>query len=98
MKLVESFAVRRATGVAGPEPEALRPTIVRAPTTGFDSDFELVGGALMPLADLVRVGATGLVSGFGAGAPRDAMTLVAVLDNCRGLFCRLAPTAGNLRG
>ena len=52
----------------------------------------------MPLADLVRVGATGLVSGFGVGAPRDAPTLVAVLDGCRGLVDRLAPTAGSFRG
>jgi len=87
----------RLGGLAGPEPEALRPTIVRAPTAGFDG-FELVGGALMPLVDLVRVGATGLVSGFGVGAPRDALTLVAVLDGCRGLFGRLAPTAGSFRG
>jgi len=88
----------RLGGLAGPEPEALRPTIVRAPTAGFDGGFELVGGALMPLVDLVRVGATGLVSGFGVGAPRDALTLVAVLDGCRGLFGRLAPTAGSFRG
>lgn len=72
--------------------------MVRTPATGFDGGFELVGGALMPLVDLVRVGATGLVSGFSAGAPRDALTLVAVLDGCKGLFGRLAPTAGSFRG
>ena len=89
----------RLGGLAGPEPEALRPTIVRAvPTTGFKGGFELVGGALIPLVDLVRAGATGLVSGFGAGAPRDAVTFVAVLDGCKGLFGRFAPTAGSFRG
>ena len=71
---------------------------MRAPTTGFEGGFELVGGALVPLVDLVRVGATGLVSGFGVGAPRDALMLVAVLDGCKGLFGRLAPTAGSFRG
>jgi len=38
----------RLGGLTGPEPEALHPTTVRAPTTGFDSGFEFVGGALMP--------------------------------------------------
>jgi len=70
----------RLGGLAGPEPEALRPAIDLAPTVGFEGGFELVGGALIPLVDLVNVGATGFVSGFGTGAPRDVPTLVAVLD------------------
>jgi hypothetical protein len=77
--LVESFVMRRATG--GPHISRTRnPMVARAPIIGFECGFGFVGGALIPLVDLVNVGATGLVSGYGTGAPRDVATLVGVLD------------------
>lgn len=83
---------------AGLEPDTTLPAAVREGTDGFDGGLELVGGALVPLVDCVNVGARGLVSGFGATAPRVVVTFAAVLDGWSGLAGRIAPTAGSFRG
>lgn len=81
----------------GPEPEAVLPVVVLVAVEGLEGGL-LVGGALAPLVDWVRVGARGLVSGFGRIAPLEEVIFVAVLDGWSGLPGRLAPIAGNFRG
>ena len=84
-----------------PEPEATLPATTLEGPVGFCNGFELVGGALVPLVDLVRVGAFGFVKGFGTAAPpapREVLRFTAVLEGCRGRLGLVAPTAGSFRG
>lgn len=60
------------------------------------------GGALVPLVDWVKVGARGLVKGFGKAAERVVTVVepefVAVREGCKGRFGFVVPTAANFRG
>jgi hypothetical protein len=78
----------------GPEPEAV--LIFGREAVGLEGGLEATGGALVPrVDDCVKVGARGLVNGFGNTAERRLEVFVAVRDGWSGLA---GPTAGNLRG
>jgi hypothetical protein len=79
----------------GPEPEAA--LVFGRELVGLTGGLVFTGGALVPLVDdCVKVGARGLVKGFGNAAERGlASVLVAVRDGWSGFA---VPTAGNLRG
>lgn len=67
---------------------------------GLAGGFALVGGALVPRVDRVKIGALGFVSGLGTGtgAPRDELRFVAVFESWSGLLGLTAPNAGSFLG
>ena len=70
---------RPLVDLTNPDPEAVLLVAVLVAVEGLDGGL-LVGGALAPLIDLVKVGARGKVSGFGRVTPLEVVTFVAVLD------------------